>query len=407
MKRWQEIRPSEAWAMMAIVLLAAGYVLTAPGLMALAGILIPLVVIPWVWSRLSLRGIRYHRRFHYRRAFPGEKVGGEVCIENHKLLPLAWLRLADQWPMAVGPEDETMIEPGYSPGEGQINMVYLLRGYARTRRSLALAFRERGVYKIGPAMATSGDPLGFFSSSKLLEGEDRLVVFPEVRPVQQLGLQADDPFGKRRSPQRLFQDNNQPVGVRDYRPEDSFRRIHWPATARVGRLQSRVYQPVSGHDLIVCLNVTTLAYHWMGGLQGLLEELIRTAASLASKAVEEGYRVGLISNGCIAHGGRPFRIMPGRSRQHLPHLLETLAGLTPIVTTPFDSFLMRQAPHLQYGSTLIVLTAVTPPELIEVLLRLRERTRRSMLISLAEKAPPFVPGVQTVHRPFIPNEARP
>jgi uncharacterized protein (DUF58 family) len=238
-----------------------------------------------------------------------------------------------------------------------------------------------------------------------LEGEDRVVVFPEVRPVQELGLRADDPFGRRRSPQQLFQDNNQPVGIRDYRPGDSFRRIHWPATARVGALQSRVYQPVSGHDLIVCLNVTTLADHWMSGRQGLLEELVRMAASMVSKAVEEGYRVGLVSNGSIAHGGRPFRIMPGRSRQHLPHLLEALAGLTPIVTTPFDRFLLSQAPHLQYGSTLIVLTAITSPALVEVLIRLRERTRRSLLISLAEEAPPFVPGVQTVHRPYKASEA--
>jgi uncharacterized protein (DUF58 family) len=126
---------------------------------------------------------------------------------------------------------------------------------------------------------------------------------------------------------------------------------------------------------------------------------------MVSKAVEEGYRVGLVSNGSIAHGGRPFRIMPGRSRQHLPHLLEALAGLTPIVTTSFDRFLLSQAPHLQYGSTLIVLTAITSPALVEVLIRLRERTRRSMLISLAEEAPPFVPGVQTVHRPYKASEA--
>jgi uncharacterized protein (DUF58 family) len=406
MRRIKELRPSEVWTLQALLLMAAGFVLGAPGLMALVGILVPIVVIAWVWNRLSLRSIRYHRRFHYRRAFPDEVVDAEVSVENHKLIPLSWLRLADHWPIAVGPQDETMIEPGYSPGEGQINMVFLMRGYARTRRSLALEFRERGVYKIGPALATSGDPLGLFHSEKLLEGEDRVVVFPEVRPVQELGLRADDPFGKRPSPQQLFQDNNQPVGVRDYRPEDSFRRIHWPATARVGRLQSRVYQPVSGHDLILCLNVTTLAHHWMGGWQGLLEELVRTAASLVSRAVEEGYRVGLVSNGSIAQGGQPFRIMPGRSRQHLPHLLEALAGLTPFVTTPFDRYLMRQAPHLQYGSTLIVLTAVTPPALIEVLLRLKERTRRSLLISLAEEAPPFMPGVQTIHRPFRADEAQ-
>jgi uncharacterized protein (DUF58 family) len=117
------------------------------------------------------------------------------------------------------------------------------------------------------------------------------------------------------------------------------------------------------------------------------------------EAYDRGYRVGLISNGSIAHADRPFRIAPGRSPGHLAGLLEALAGLTPLVTVPFERFLLVQAPRLEYGAALIALSAITSKALLESLLRLRARCRRVTLFSIADEAPPFTPGIEIVHRP--------
>lgn len=398
MKRKWELR--EAWAWLAIFMLVVGYLTRSVGLLTLAGILLPGLLIAWAWNRVSLNNLTYTRRLKYRRGFPGEKVECEISVENRKLIPLAWARFGDRWPWAVAPEQEMLVEHTHSPEEGLLGLVLVLRGFARVRRRLELKFRERGAYKIGPVSVSSGDPFALFRSNATLPLEERVVVFPEVLPLKDLGLRADDPFGLRRSPNRLFKDNIQTVGVRDYLPGDGFRRIHWPASARIGSLQSRVYQPVSGLDLIVCLNISTLDPHWMGVVPEVMEGLIKVAASVVTEAFDQGYRVGLVSNGSIAHSGQPFRIPPGRSPKHLPLILEALAGVTPIVTTSFATYLLRQAPHLEYGSTLVVLTAVTPGELVEALIRLRERTRRTTLISVEDKPPPFVPGIQIIHLPL-------
>ncbi len=134
-----------------------------------------------------------------------------------------------------------------------------------------------------------------------------------------------------RSHRRLYEDNCQPMGVRAYQSGDGFKRIHWPATARIGELQSRVYQPVSGLDMIICLNVATFEPQWMGIEPEKIEALVSIAASVARKAYEQGYRVGLVSNSAIAQSGKPFRINPGRSPNQIPLILEALAGITPIV----------------------------------------------------------------------------
>jgi uncharacterized protein (DUF58 family) len=176
--------------------------------------------------------------------------------------------------------------------------------------------------------------------------------------------------------------------------------VHWPATARTGQLQVKVYQPTTGPVMMVCMNVSTFARHWEGVYPELLEHLIKVAATLVNEGIGEGYKVGLVANGCLAHADQPFRIPPGRSTQQLAVLLQALAGVTSVVTGNFERFLMREIPRVQYGATLIILTAVTSPELASTLIQLKQHERRISLISLAPETPPFIPGIQTIHQPF-------
>lgn len=360
-----------------------------------------------LWNRAALQSLSYQRRLHFRRAFPGETVRLELRVENRKWLPMAWLRTRDRWPLNIAPQDEAALAPSPVPGEGLLGLVLVMRGFERVRRQYELVFRKRGVYTVGPAVASSGDPFGLFQREEIVQENEQVVVFPELVPLKELGLPPDDPFGGRKSQRRLYDDSSQSMGVRDYRPQDSRRRIHWSATARIGRLQTRVYQPVSGLDLVICLNAATYERHWEGTQPKLFEALLGTAASLATQAFSDGFRVGLISNGSIAHADRPFRIPPSRSREHLARLLEALAGLTPLITVRFERYLLAQAPRLEYGSSLLVVSAVTTPLLSEALIRLRTRCRRTTLVSLAEEPPPWVPGVEIFHRPFLLGQAGP
>jgi hypothetical protein len=107
-----------------------------------------------------------------------------------------------------------------------------------------------------------------------------------------------------------------------------------------------------------------------------------------------------VANGCLAHVDLPFRIPPGRSPQQLAILLQALAGVTSVVTGNFERFLLREIPRVQYGATLVVLTAVTTPELASTLIQLKQHERHITLYSLAEEAPPFIPGIQVIHQPF-------
>lgn len=403
--RWRaEVEP-RYWVPALALIMFLGVILRVPTLSGFMAMLLVVITLANWWRKRSLDGVDYRRRPYYRRSFPGERVSLKIEVENRKLLPISWLRVQDRWPQAVAPGEQDSLAPTHDPEKGLLTNVFSLRWYERARRSYELLFRKRGVYAIGPARLESGDLFGLYDLIREQGPVEILTVFPELIPFQSLQLPADDPFGDRRSRRRLYEDQNQPIGVRDYRPEDSFRRMHWPATAHTGQLQVRVYQPVSANVLVVCLNVATFSHHWEGTNPDLLEHLIKIAATLVNKGIQDGYRVGLIANGCLAHADQPFRIPPGRSPKQNSILLEALAGITPVVTSPFERFLIKEVPRIPYGATLLVITGVTTPEFGEALTQMKQRGRRITLLSFAASPPPNVQGVRSFHIPFEDSRA--
>lgn len=364
-----------------------------------ATVAILLLVASW-WRDHALDSVTYLRRPHYRRAFPGETVSLRLEVANNKPLPLSWLRAEDPWPHAVAPQDEQVLAPSHLPDQGLLINVFNLRWFEQTRREYDLLFRKRGVYKIGPTRMQSGDVFGLYEQSRELENSEFLTVFPQLEPSENLDLPADDPFGDRKSDRRIFEDPTMPMGVREYRPEDSFRHVHWPATARTGELQVKVYQPTSALVTMVCINTSTFERHWEGVYPELLEHLISVSATLIYESIQAGYQVGLLSNGCLSHADRPLNIPPSRSPKQLGYLLEALAGVTPMVMIPFEDFLLREMPKVPYGASLLVVSAVTTPTLMGTLQRIKQHNRKVTLLSLAEQAPEPAPGITLLHRPF-------
>ncbi len=388
------------WLPLLVVMLFLGVILQLGFLVSLLLSLMIMFAFAFLWQSWALRNVLYIRKPHYRRTFPGELVPLRIVIENRKLLPLAWLNVQDPWPKAVGPDQEEILAPTHIPDQGLLTNVLSLKWFERTQREYVLRFRRRGIYSIGPARLTSGDIFGLFAKTQEYGPSEHLTVFPSLLPVSNLGLPADDPFGDRRSRKRLYEDQNQPMGVREYHPEDGFHRIHWPATAHTGTLQVRVFQPTAANMLVICLNVATFIRYWEGVNPDLLEHLVRVAASMVYQAIQDGYRVGLIANGCLANADQPFRIKPARTYEHLARILEALAGIAPIVTDPFDRFLIREASKVPYEASLVIITGVWSPEFSEALIRLKKHGRHITVISFANQQPPAISGFRIVHQPY-------
>jgi uncharacterized protein (DUF58 family) len=146
--------------------------------------------------------------------------------------------------------------------------------------------------------------------------------------------------------------------------------------------------------------VSTFPHYWEGVYPALLEQLIKVTATLAFHGIQDGYSVGMISNGCMAHADKPFNLSPGRSPHQLANLLQALAGVTYFTSAPFEQFLLKSVPGIPYGATLVIITALVSQQLAEMLVRLKRYRLHMTLISLNREPPPTIVGVRTVHVPF-------
>ncbi|HWQ46282.1 MAG TPA: DUF58 domain-containing protein [Longilinea sp.] len=382
-----------------VIMLVVSLIFHLPLLIWISCAMLTITGVARWWQKNSLSHVTYQRRFHFRRGFPGETTTAKIMVANQKNLPLTWLRAIDPWPMSACPEDPDILVPFLGDQTILVNHFSLLRKEKITR-TYPIRFIKRGVHTVGPAKLESGDLFGIYSSVKEMPGQEYLTVFPALLPSNELNINTEDPFGDRRTAHRLFEDPNQSMGIRPYQQGDSFRRVHWASTAKTGELQVRVYQPVSAKVLEVCMNVSSTETDWGNEVTTpKLERLASVAATFIYQTVQQGYSVGLMSNGFLAHSDQPFRIQPSRSPDHLGTLLSCLAAMTALTSAPFSRYLMRAVSKVPYGATLIVITPVVTQELAETLFALKRYRLHTTLVSLDKITPPRIPGIRTMHIP--------
>jgi len=257
-----------AWLGVIILLIAAGLVTQQRALVALAACIAVVIPTAWLWRSLALWQLVYERRFDKLRAFPGEVFELTVRVTNQKLLPLSWLEISDEISNTL-PLVEGELTPTSVPRVGTLDQVFALRWFQRVIRHHALRATARGIYALGPVHLTSGDPFALFEIRDDVSSSDRLIVYPPIWPLEDLGLPATEPFGETRAARRLIDDPLRTVGIRAYHPEDDLRHIHWKATAHRNELQVRLFEPAATRSLVILLNVNTLRHHWQGSIPEL------------------------------------------------------------------------------------------------------------------------------------------
>ena len=164
---------------------------------------------------------------------------------------------------------------------------------------------------------------------------------------------------------------------------------------------SRLYEPSEEPQVMLFLNVATLERYWEGVVPHLVERTISVAGSLAALCTEQRLPVGLVANAYWPGSDQAMRLLPGRSPNQLMRILEMLAAID-LPNRSIEAQLLREAPKLPWGATLVVVTAVAHEALLEAMLQLAHARRKLVLFTLAE-APPerLLPGIKVVHLPHL------
>jgi uncharacterized protein (DUF58 family) len=343
-----------------------------------------------LWDRWSLARVSYARELSHPRAFVGDEVELAIRIANRKPLPLAHLDIRDRVPagLQVVGHDLKMDSDGCQ----MLHRSTSMRWYEALTWRYQVRCLARGAYRFGPSQIESGDPFGFYRSIRDEPLRTSLVIYPQLLPLEELGLPPRHPLGELRARQ-LIRDPLRTIGVRDYHHDDPLKDVHWTATARAGTLQTRVYETTTAREVAIFLDLDTFERYWEGIDEEQVERLISAAATIAQAGLEEGYAVGLYVNGAPAEHEQLVRLPPGRSPAQLEHIMETLARLTPISITPMARLLRATAGALPWGATLLLISAIAPDSTRAALLRQRERGRDVAWLFLGDGPAPRASGV--------------
>jgi len=386
----------EVWFWLIGGLLVVSLLLREAELFVIACILLLVAGVSYLWQRYCLTNLSYDRMIGQERAFFGERVPLTVEIANAKPLPLAWVEVEDVIPGGQLALQPAHVSPSHIPGRRLLTMLLSVRWYERVRRHYTIDCGARGIHTFGPATLRTGDVFGLNTQEMSLTSENYLLVYPKVVSLERLGLPASSPFGD--VPLRrewLFEDPMRTVGVREYQPGDSPRRLHWKATARAPNqtLQVKVFEPTTSHRLHILLNVNTSDenWSWQGYDPQALEAAITTAASVANWATDHGFLVGLAANAKLFHSSAAVRIPPSRDPHQLMHIFEALAMLVPMGSMPVESLVELEAHDLAYGSTVVMVTAVTGEPLVFQLQQLKRGGHRPVLLLVTADEEPVAP----------------
>ena len=279
------------------------------------GLLLSSIVVSGVLSETSLRGVRVERRLPSSASVGAPALVGLVARNGKPRAPSIGLEVREKG--------------GDVAGQG----LFLLLG-AGEMDEVSYRFTpvRRGLHRFEQLEVATRAPFGLFEKSRPLSVAGELVVFPRrVAPPA-------------RQPRRLAREGERPTGqvghglevhaLRDHRPGDDARSIHWRSSARAGRLIGIDREQERRRQVCVVLDHRRLS-------GAALEASVETAAALFERELDAGSEVSLALCG--------ERLPPGSGERHLLAGLTMLALLAPAADAP--------APVAEPGSSVLEVLA--------------------------------------------------
>ena len=169
----------------------------------------------------------------------GDTIAIAVTIHNIGTTPVPWVLVED-----LLPERSLFPKPAKFKVEGKRLQVRLMPGRQKTKLSYEIECQMRGYYQIGPLVMESGDLFGLHRRYRVdTEPNYLTVVYPRSCRCKATTWRRGGRSATCGLTHRLFEDPTRIAGVRPYEAGDPLNRVHWRATARTGKLHSKVYEP--------------------------------------------------------------------------------------------------------------------------------------------------------------------
>lgn len=350
--------------MAAGAILLVGWVLNASQMYWMGGVLLALPLASRLMSLLEHRGLQVEREMPHT-AHQGEVVEVRLRARNLLVIPKLQLALRDALPLGLSTPDPEPV-PVDLPSRGSDEAVY------------PLVLGRRGLHTLPGVEVHSQDILGLWPLETLYPLVSQVLVYPRIVPLPAWAFPPE--VGGGQAPLQAAHRHGESAGffgVREYRPGDPLRHIHWRTAARYGRLAVVEWEAEESVDAVLALE--TLRGSDLRLREGTTLDLAAgLAASLARIILDAGDSVRL-----IAPGTTEWRAGSERGAEALGSILEILARVSATSDTSLATELRHLAAQLPSGSLVCWLTANPSTELLATVSFLRDVRLRPVIYALS------------------------
>lgn len=335
----------------------------------------------WIWSIISLRGLKFSRSTRTLRAQVGQIFEEKFEVQNLNRIPRVWLEVRDQSSL---------------PGADGSRVITALRGKQARSYMGRVRLVRRGVFPLGPTVIASGDIFGLFPSERKIAEKESLLVYPMMVDVSNFPNPPGLLPGGEALRRRTHQITPNASGVREYSTGDPLNRIHWLSTARRGRLIVKEFELDPLADVWVFLDAAAnvqaslpeedlnFAGKDLWGHTGNVqlppsteEYGVCTAASLVRDYLRRGRAVGF-----VCAGQHLTLISPDRGGRQLGKILEALALTRAQGEMPLRVLIETQVKHMVRGSTVVLITPTSSSDVALVVDYLLQRGLKPVVVLL-------------------------
>ncbi|RME02087.1 MAG: DUF58 domain-containing protein [Deltaproteobacteria bacterium] len=326
--------------------LAVGFAAMNTGmnlLFLMLGMMLSMISASGFLSMISLSRVRLSRQAP-RKVQAGEPFPVRVELANQKrFFPSYSLRIM-----------EAASKPGKM--EGPRTWAYCLKLPPRHQVTLFYEQRmeRRGVHPLPPVTLQTTFPFGFFHKSRFFPMKTEVLAYPPLGEVTQAVLERLDRSVSEQGGSRNALSEENFFGIREYRPGDNPRWIHWKSTARLHREMVKEFEREEREKVMLYLHAVVSSSEAPAGSVAL-ERAISLTATLACHFQEAGHPVGLAT-----FTPEPILLPPATTQEHLEEILTTLALLEAAEGGELSSFL--EEGNME-GTPIVIAPVEIPPPL--------------------------------------------
>ncbi len=251
---------------------------------------------------------------------------------------------------------------------------------ANTDIRMTLCPRRRGYLEFERICLARPDPLNLFKSLRCFSRSDRVLILPRLYTVPHLKLP-----GRRKYQQGGINlamsvgDAVEFVSLREYRPGDALRHIHWKSWARLGKPIVKEFQD----EFFVRRALVLDTFPGKHQSEAQFEDAVSLAASFACNMFSQDALLDFLFIGAQA-----YSFTGGRGLGHLDRMLEILAGVERCYDKSFDTLETLVQQHTQTLSGAICVLLEWDSSRQHIIGLLRER-RMPVLVLLVTDDPDY------------------